>query len=140
MTGMVAIAIWRKKAACSGEKETFENNPKKAKKELCSKCPVADQCFRYALIYGEHGIWGGTTKEARESLIESDPGIRLRLIEEAKALGIYESRYTVDQYWAAIRESRKFSEGSGDPLIFDRGHKPIPFDWSDPGTWLSQVG
>ena len=34
--------------------------------EGCSKCPVQEQCFTYALERGEkHGIWGGSLPHER---------------------------------------------------------------------------
>lgn len=130
MGDMQAISVWRRRAACKGQEYLFDTNPKKAKKELCSVCPVADQCLKFAIIYSEHGIWGGTTKDGRDALILAQPLIRLMLIAEAKALGLYEHRYTVEQYWKSIRQAQ------------DRGkipyQKPVPiqqWDWNDPWTW-----
>lgn len=107
---LVAIGKWQKQAACHGLKLLFEFNPRQAMK-ICKSCPVADQCLKYALIYGEYGIWGGTTREARVQLIQDQPLIRLRLIQEAKSLGLYEYRYTVDQYWKELKRAR--SPGPG---------------------------
>lgn len=36
--------------------------------EACGRCPVKDQCLEHALVYEEHGIWGGTTPRERKKL------------------------------------------------------------------------
>jgi WhiB family redox-sensing transcriptional regulator len=123
---MQAISVWRHKAACKEQRELFELNPKAAKK-LCIDCPVADQCLRYALVYEEFGIWGGTTRKSREQLVQDQPLIRLNLIQEAMALGVYEYRYSVEQYQKTLQEAR------------DRLAKLVPvrnlLNWEDPDTW-----
>lgn len=128
MTTMLAISVWRKRAACVGEEYLFDTNPKKAKKELCNGgCPVKDQCFKFALIYNEFGIWGGTTKESREQLIEQQPQLRLVLIQEAIALGIFEPRVSAaDAYADALAETQRTYQSE----------KVI--DWNDPETWQFQ--
>ena len=38
-------------------------------KQLCSRCPVKDECLNYALIANEpFGIWGGMTTDERKRL------------------------------------------------------------------------
>lgn len=32
----------------------------------CAECPVKSLCYAYSLIYGERGIWGGTTDKERD--------------------------------------------------------------------------
>lgn len=61
-------------------------------KVLCSLCPAAQDCLIWALIYDEHGIWGGTTRnERKEAYSKQDREI---LIEKAKLQGQYYSRET----------------------------------------------
>lgn len=36
--------------------------------ELCSSCPVQEECLDYALKAEPYGIWGGTTESEREYL------------------------------------------------------------------------
>ena len=39
-----------------------------AAKELCSSCPIIEQCLRFAVNTDEpHGIWGGMTPNERRS-------------------------------------------------------------------------
>lgn len=133
MTTMLAIGIWRKRAACSGQENLFQDNPKKAKKEICGSCPVRDQCLKYALIYSEFGIWGGTTKESRDQLIHEQPEIQEMLIQEARALGIYEVRVSAEQYQQQLRQAQQKYLKKEDLLV------PTLIDWNDPDTWLDQV-
>lgn len=36
-------------------------------KLICQRCPVREQCLRWALENGEnHGVWGGMTPEQRK--------------------------------------------------------------------------
>jgi WhiB family transcriptional regulator, redox-sensing transcriptional regulator len=38
-------------------------------KAICARCPVTDECLRYALGTGqEYGVWGGTSEEERKSM------------------------------------------------------------------------
>lgn len=37
-------------------------------KSYCGRCPVAEQCLRYALANKVNGIWGGTTDADRRRL------------------------------------------------------------------------
>jgi WhiB family redox-sensing transcriptional regulator len=34
-------------------------------KAVCGRCPVQANCLSYALVTGQYGIWGGTTREER---------------------------------------------------------------------------
>lgn len=65
---------WREHAACRNEPvDTFfpargENHKTDRAAELCARCPVAEQCRRYALGLpaGErYGIWGGRSVDTR---------------------------------------------------------------------------
>ncbi|HEV7647286.1 MAG TPA: WhiB family transcriptional regulator [Actinophytocola sp.] len=38
-------------------------------KAVCARCPVREQCLRYALDNGlDHGVFGGTTERERRAL------------------------------------------------------------------------
>ena len=39
-------------------------SPKRAER-FCTHCPVRKECFAYATLYKEIGIWAGTTEEMR---------------------------------------------------------------------------
>jgi WhiB family transcriptional regulator, redox-sensing transcriptional regulator len=84
----VAIGIihetWHLKAACRGpESELFFPPPlperreaREARelkaKEICTYCPVRDDCLEFALRVREaHGIWGGLTEAERRNRLES---------------------------------------------------------------------
>ena len=44
-------------------------------KQICSTCPVRDQCLNHALTAGEwYGIWGGTTAQERQRIRKSTAG------------------------------------------------------------------
>jgi WhiB family transcriptional regulator, redox-sensing transcriptional regulator len=69
---------WRHRAACRdedpelffpvtdvgpGARQTAEA------KAVCARCPVREQCLRYALDNGlDHGIFGGTSERERRTL------------------------------------------------------------------------
>jgi WhiB family redox-sensing transcriptional regulator len=41
-------------------------------KAVCARCPVREQCLRYALDNGlDHGVFGGTTELERRKLTRS---------------------------------------------------------------------
>ena len=39
-----------------------------ALKAECAACPVLDSCKEWAIVHGEHGIWGATTDGERASI------------------------------------------------------------------------
>ena len=69
---------WMSRGTCRIDKtippDTFfpgKNEPQKLKKarEVCSICPVKEECLDYALSnYILHGIWGGTSERQRRSM------------------------------------------------------------------------
>jgi WhiB family redox-sensing transcriptional regulator len=75
---------------------------KQAKKE-CFNCPVKFECWQYALIYDERGLWGGTTDNERDSYAHSSPKVIEGLILEATRQGVYEHRLSVDELVQEIR-------------------------------------
>lgn len=70
--------------------------PKKAPpyKAICDVCPIKYTCLSYAIVHDEEGIWGGLTKNERDSLAET---IRPKLLDEAIAQGWYEDRPDLDR-------------------------------------------
>ena len=36
--------------------------------EICSTCPVAEQCLEYSLLWEPYGIWGGKTEQQRNRI------------------------------------------------------------------------
>lgn len=69
---------WRHHAACRTENpELFfpigNSGPSllqiEEAKAVCRRCPVSEQCLRYALETGEEGgVWGGLSEDERRAL------------------------------------------------------------------------
>jgi Transcription factor WhiB len=66
---------WQAQAACKGlNTRVFFVNTRRQPTlgglvvRLCHECPVQLQCYCYALLRGEQGIWGGSTDEERARL------------------------------------------------------------------------
>lgn len=73
---------WQLRAACRGpqaylffppnhpeRKEDRESRESRAK-AICGVCPVASDCYAFALETREaHGIWGGTTEAERRVIL-----------------------------------------------------------------------
>jgi WhiB family transcriptional regulator, redox-sensing transcriptional regulator len=72
---------WQQQAACRGQNtESFyhperERGPsrlrrERAAKEVCARCPVIENCLRWALHTREpYGIWGGLSVEERDLML-----------------------------------------------------------------------
>lgn len=76
---LVALAAqeWRQRSACrfvpDDERWIFwapeaDHRAMDACREVCSWCPVADQCLTEALRSGETGFWGGRTEAERDAM------------------------------------------------------------------------
>src|SRR5688500_5148768 len=117
---------WRREAVClSGDAEqAFRENSRKAKQH-CSSCPVKRDCLNYALLYGEEGVWGGTSTADRTQILLRVPQVQNLLKAEAIALGILEHRYSIEEYFQSIREARKLA-GKQDqkPVVSAIAHLP----------------
>lgn len=73
---------WQVDAACRGlDTSNFyhpenERGPSRARRErnakaICAKCPVINNCLRWALAAREpYGVWGGLSAEERENLLQ----------------------------------------------------------------------
>ncbi|MCA1571972.1 MAG: WhiB family transcriptional regulator [Chloroflexi bacterium] len=49
--------------------EKGDSRSVRAAKAVCAGCPVREECLEFALVNVEqHGIWGGTTEQARRKL------------------------------------------------------------------------
>lgn len=60
-------ARWSLEAACAGEPtdlftEKQTKNIVKMLRELCSECPVIQECRKYALVHEKNGFWAGLTQ------------------------------------------------------------------------------
>jgi hypothetical protein len=66
---------WKDKALCkTKETSIFFANPKSNETNLaisiCKSCPVRQDCFYESIQYGYDGVWGGSTAEQRQSIID----------------------------------------------------------------------
>lgn len=84
MSAVVSFESWQHRGACRGPHSTvffpppqFERKQERAAreqraKEICTDCPVVQDCLDYALSIREpHGVWGGLTEVERRVLVES---------------------------------------------------------------------
>ncbi len=73
---MVLRAGWKERAKCkplspaeSDDLFFYEAGQKANKaRAFCRGCPVKQECLNYAVLYGEDGVWAGTTEMERQSL------------------------------------------------------------------------
>jgi hypothetical protein len=73
MGQLLTRPAWQEQAACRGTGlERFfpsEGSSLIQAKRVCSRCPVADECLRYALAHPSlKGIWAGTSERRRRKL------------------------------------------------------------------------
>ena len=72
---------WRHEAACRDEDpELFfpigNTGPAQA---VCRRCPVVDDCLRWALETGQDsGVWGGLSEDERRALKRRNARLRAR--------------------------------------------------------------
>lgn len=91
---------WQEKALCRNyDREIFFKDagrkPKKAK-SVCRRCPVTNECLRYALSWPVtklHGIWGGTTQRQREKILRG----KMKIYDEVSVGEILEKKHEVDK-------------------------------------------
>jgi WhiB family transcriptional regulator, redox-sensing transcriptional regulator len=84
MLSITDSGSWLLKSACRGmNTELFyladfargapKRNQEAQAKAVCATCPVIGQCLAQALEMNEpHGVWGGMTREERETLRSSE--------------------------------------------------------------------
>jgi WhiB family redox-sensing transcriptional regulator len=87
---------WQMRGACRGMDSGFffhpegERGPARANREarakqVCSGCPVLEQCRRHALeVHEPYGVWGGLSEADREEIIRGRTR-RLRVPAERPA-------------------------------------------------------
>jgi hypothetical protein len=72
---------WRKNASCSNlETSKFFATPMSSNIAvaiaICKSCPVRAECFEESMLFGYHGVWGGSTHDQRivitKDLLHSD--------------------------------------------------------------------
>jgi len=70
----VADVSWQSDAQCAGSGYDFVPRVETAQElaqvqsTWCNTCPVRPECLLYALLYNEHGYWGGTDTAERRKL------------------------------------------------------------------------
>lgn len=81
--GDVVLAELKRRGACSRKEidteEFFPLTESGARRstvpreieKLCDRCPVVDECFTFALVHGEEGVWGATTEAQREKILRT---------------------------------------------------------------------
>jgi WhiB family redox-sensing transcriptional regulator len=68
---------WRSQAECRKHPEVpfvadkFSTKQVAAAKAICAQCPVTAECLKWALDYGETGVWGGTSDLQRRRMNQS---------------------------------------------------------------------
>ncbi|KAA1031122.1 WhiB family transcriptional regulator [Pseudonocardia sp. EV170527-09] len=95
LPGPVAdIYDWQMEGACRGMDSAFffhpegERGPARARREtrakqVCSECPVVQQCREHALkVHEPYGIWGGLSESERDAIIRG-PRRTLKVAAEA---------------------------------------------------------
>lgn len=88
---------WEPLAECLGvDPEIFfpqQGRPKKEPeyKPICARCTVRQDCFEYAVVHEEDGVWGGSTTSERNRL---HPQVKKILTEQAKTQGWFEVHLT----------------------------------------------
>ena len=108
--------------------------PKKvpAHKQFCDSCPIVNFCLSYAIVHDEEGIWGGMTKNQRDSLGQD---VKERLTVEAKLQGWYEERPSIDSLIRLMIESQTRREIEAIEIPAD-----LEFDlWADSPVYDSPV-
>lgn len=89
-----SYASWTSKAACINvDIDFYDADTFPLAKFTCKLCEVQADCLVWAVIYGEKGIWGGTTDRERNIIIKKNPGLRQALIEKAKVARLYYRRH-----------------------------------------------
>lgn len=62
---------WRDRAQCANENPTifFDTQYADVALSICQTCVVQSECLHDALLYNDHGIFGGMTEEDRAKLV-----------------------------------------------------------------------
>lgn len=94
---MRSIQQWGREGICRRggnlDPDMF-TDPKRSKeaKKHCQTCPVMVECFQYALIHNERGLWGGTGDLERSNYAKLNEPVIKGLIQEAMSQGLLEHR------------------------------------------------
>lgn len=83
---------WQQRAACRTTRDPEKwfpdrNEPVEPAKVVCRRCPVRNECRRYALANKlTHGIWGGLSEHERRNLAEERNAVMVDL--DPQILGV----------------------------------------------------
>jgi hypothetical protein len=97
---------------------TLTKEKRKKADEMCSACPVINQCREYSVVeYG--GVWAMTTERERWAERE-ERGIKQPFFDRTTARSVNRSRKTivhgtVNGYTAHLRNTVPFTDGEGNP-------------------------
>lgn len=81
-TGPPDTADWRDRAACARHPKpdiffpTGRGTEEVQAKNICGRCPVAEQCVREAVRTGSMGIWASTSTRQRQRRHRAAPTTR----------------------------------------------------------------
>lgn len=64
-------------------------SPIRTRQRFCDSCPVRMECWEYAVVHQEEGIWGGTTDSERQI---AGRILRPSLVDKARREGWLEER------------------------------------------------
>ncbi len=67
---------WRDQAACrdTDTASFFEDRLfPELRRSFCQRCPVRSDCLKEALDHKDAGLWGGTSQQARNSILRGRP-------------------------------------------------------------------
>lgn len=110
---MRAYGEWSLEADCRSEPAvTAFRTGSYTARNYCFGCPVMGECLEYALLYDEHGIWGGKTETERKAVRASSPLLVLLLRQEALDQQILEDRYVIAQYFETLQKVRQLNNQS----------------------------
>jgi WhiB family redox-sensing transcriptional regulator len=107
---------WRKQAACFGYPvyhwfpESKEIEEQILAMQVCSQCPVKEDCLEYSLWHEQDGIWGGMNQTDRQKL-RKKRRIRIR-VPNGEPRALHANCGTDSGYQSLFRESKR----TGQPM------------------------
>jgi hypothetical protein len=117
---------WRKEAACSGYPvyhwfpESKEIEDQVLAMQVCSVCPVKEDCLEYSLWHEQDGIWGGMNQTDRQKL-RKQRRIRLR-VPNGEPRAVHASCGTDSGYQSLVRQAKKTGEPMKDCEACRKAH------------------
>ena len=109
--------------------------------EYCGGCPILNFCLSYAIVHDEEGVWGGMTRNQRDSLGQE---VKDRLTVEAQYQGWYEDRKSIDELVRVMIQQQtrreietlveEFLEEEFDLFAGPLYDSPLEYAWQTPLT------